>query len=229
MISDYLFCNMLVLQTFTLNAALMVRPTKTEKAIHSSLPFRKIDYDTEFKDNQRLLILSNNLSVAEAVLESTLDVAHAIQTQCTDIKSASMHQPEDDRELLGTVALDIQRIKSFQRTAKALRREAGGTSQLVGFFNGRDNFVLADSPQLIKLLDYRKADIQNTHVAALRSISIASNAQSDGLRALTEKTHKDSRSVKILTFIAMVYLPASLIAVSYPPRPERRPSPKAQI
>jgi hypothetical protein len=42
----------------------------------------------------------------------------------------------------------------------------------------------------------------------------AANAQSDSLRELTEKTNRDSRSVKILTLVAMMYLPASLIAVS---------------
>ena len=33
--------------------------------------------------------------------------------------------------------------------------------------------------------------------------------------ALTDKTQKDSRSMRILTFIAMIYLPASLVMVSF--------------
>ncbi len=56
--------------------------------------------------------------------------------------------------------------------------------------------------------------MQNAHTAALRSMARAANAQSDSLREMTEKTNRDSRSVKILTFVAMMYLPASLIAVS---------------
>ena len=55
--------------------------------------------------------------------------------------------------------------------------------------------------------------MQNAHVAALRDLTAASNSQGDHLQALTQKMHKDSRFVRILTFVALVYLPASLIAV----------------
>ena len=48
----------------------------------------------------------------------------------------------------------------------------------------------------------------------LRDLASASNTQSEYLRVLTEKMHKDSRSVRILTFVALVYLPSSLLAVS---------------
>lgn len=68
--------------------------------------------------------------------------------------------------------------------------------------------------KLLKLSDTRKIDMQNSHTEVLKNMAIASSAQGDSLRELAEKTHKDSRSIKTLTFIAMVYLPASLVAVS---------------
>lgn len=70
--------------------------------------------------------------------------------------------------------------------------------------------------QLQNLLTLRKTDVHNAHVKTLKDLASASNAQNDKLQVLTEEMHKDSRSVRILTFIALVYLPASLMAVSYP-------------
>ena len=68
--------------------------------------------------------------------------------------------------------------------------------------------------QLSKLLSYRKADILNTHAEALRIVTAASNVQSTCLTDLAKKARQDSRSTRIITAIATVYLPASLLAVS---------------
>ena len=48
----------------------------------------------------------------------------------------------------------------------------------------------------------------------LRDLAAASNTQNEYLRVLTEKMHKDARSVRVLTFVALIYLPSSLLAVS---------------
>ena len=40
------------------------------------------------------------------------------------------------------------------------------------------------------------------------------NAQNDHLRILAAETRADSHSVKVLTFVTTIYLPANLIAVS---------------
>ena len=45
-------------------------------------------------------------------------------------------------------------------------------------------------------------------------MAAAANTQADSLKDLAEKTSKDSRSMKVVTYIAMLYLPATLIAVS---------------
>lgn len=65
----------------------------------------------------------------------------------------------------------------------------------------------------MQLLSYRRADILNSHAEALRGLTATSTAQSASLRDLTEKTRMDSRCMRILTFIALMYLPANLIAV----------------
>lgn len=52
----------------------------------------------------------------------------------------------------------------------------------------------------------------NSHV--LTELGQAAKQENAAIMKLTEKGRRDSRSTKILTFIAMLYLPASLVAVS---------------
>ena len=48
----------------------------------------------------------------------------------------------------------------------------------------------------------------------MRVVAIATKKDTEIAGKLAEKAQRDSRSVKVLTFIAMLYLPASLVAVS---------------
>lgn len=51
---------------------------------------------------------------------------------------------------------------------------------------------------------------------AIEKLTVASIRENKIIAQLTERAWRDSRSVKNLTFIAMLYLPASLIAVRDP-------------
>lgn len=168
----------------------------TEKASYSSLGFHENDYDTNFTDAQRLQNLHERLNLTISILDADMDIARAIRNQCRDLRRLKLPNLADDSDVLTRVNLDIQRLKGFKRTAIALRLQAQGTAQL-----------------LIQLLSYRRADILNAHAEALRGLTATSTAQSASLRDLTEKTRTDSRCMRILTFIALIYLPASLIAV----------------
>ena len=50
---------------------------------------------------------------------------------------------------------------------------------------------------------------------AMRRLSAKSSAESGIIATLTEEGRRDSRSMKILTFVAMLYLPATLLAVRH--------------
>jgi hypothetical protein len=52
------------------------------------------------------------------------------------------------------------------------------------------------------------------NIVSLEAISLESHEESRVLRRIAQQTEKDSITLKTLTFIATVYLPASLIAVS---------------
>jgi len=48
----------------------------------------------------------------------------------------------------------------------------------------------------------------------MKEIASATHTENEAITRLTAKAQEDSRVVKILTFVAMLYLPATLIAVS---------------
>lgn len=49
---------------------------------------------------------------------------------------------------------------------------------------------------------------------AVKQLIIASNAENQTLARLAEESQRGSRVLKVLTFVAMLYLPATLIAVT---------------
>lgn len=53
----------------------------------------------------------------------------------------------------------------------------------------------------------------------LTDLGISTKDESKSLRILSEQAAKDSRFMTILTFVAMLYLPATLVAVSLPAPP----------
>ncbi len=48
----------------------------------------------------------------------------------------------------------------------------------------------------------------------VKRLTITARNESEAIHRLTEEARRDSRFVKILTFVALLYLPASLMAVS---------------
>lgn len=77
------------------------------------------------------------------------------------------------------------------------------------------------SMQLSQILNYRNEDMlvkSNDALRksgdAMREIALAAKAENELMSALLGKSQRDSRTVKVLTYIALIYLPASLVAVS---------------
>lgn len=74
--------------------------------------------------------------------------------------------------------------------------------------------------QLSQILDTINTEetIKSTYMIrdmlkVLTELGKSSKEESERLRIISEQAQKDARSTKILTFVAMLYLPASLIAV----------------
>jgi hypothetical protein len=58
-------------------------------------------------------------------------------------------------------------------------------------------------------------EIKNNGIQ-LRTITEHAAASNDSMTTLTNDIHSDSKFIKTLTFLAMLYIPASLVAVSDP-------------
>ena len=77
------------------------------------------------------------------------------------------------------------------------------------------------SMQLSQILSHRNEDslVKSNDALqkssdAMREIALAAKAENELMSALIAKSRRDSHTVKVLTYIALIYLPASLVAVS---------------
>jgi hypothetical protein len=73
------------------------------------------------------------------------------------------------------------------------------------------------------ILEYRRNE-EMAHISAeirsenegLKNVALATHAENRVVKKLTDKMQRDTNFMKILTFIALLYLPANLISVSAP-------------
>lgn len=68
----------------------------------------------------------------------------------------------------------------------------------------------------MKILEYRNDETIHRDSEASQQILSASHAENRIIVPLSEKMQRDSRWTRVVTCIAFIYLPASLVAVSPP-------------
>lgn len=79
-------------------------------------------------------------------------------------------------------------------------------------YGHRDLMILL--MQLSQILNYRNEEMLVKSNDAMREIALATKAENELMSALIGKSQRDSYTVKVLTYVALLYLPASLVAVS---------------
>ena len=57
----------------------------------------------------------------------------------------------------------------------------------------------------------------NRNSDAMRELAVAAKAENELIAVLIGKSQRDSHTIKVLTIIALIYVPASLVAVSLHP------------
>ncbi|KAI9779425.1 MAG: hypothetical protein M1839_007390 [Geoglossum umbratile] len=171
-------------------------PVQTERASFTSIEATGTDYEASFTDNQRLQTLRYKLLIAQVALDSNLNVARGIKVQYAHLQTLSPRPLLDwcpDMDVSLEVA--IANLQSHKRTIIALLDQEHGVSNL--FF---------------KILDYKNDNTMKENSRIMARMVATANAQSESLKIIAEKTRKDSRLMRIVAFITLVYLPASLIA-----------------
>jgi Mg2+ and Co2+ transporter CorA len=70
--------------------------------------------------------------------------------------------------------------------------------------------------QILKVLDCRNDLVMEDYSRVAAELAQTNNAQNNTLNIIARATKRDSRMMKVLTVIAIAYVPASVIAVRYP-------------
>ncbi|KAF8251002.1 hypothetical protein K440DRAFT_638836 [Wilcoxina mikolae CBS 423.85] len=175
-----------------------------KKAVYSSVKKHDPhDFTVAFSDAQGIQRLRGKLSKAILVLDSCMDVASGYEAHCEVLKD--IYGPA----VVGS-AIFVQlecyrgRIKTHRRTASMLMDRSCDILQLL--------FQILKNRNDDTLVQMNKAMQQNSDV--MTRMTIATNAGTEAIARLAQQGQSDSRFIKILTFAAMLYLPATLVVVT---------------
>jgi len=64
------------------------------------------------------------------------------------------------------------------------------------------------------LLDYENAHIATQNQNSLKELAEEARRENYQMRMLTEKSTRDSEAIKVITILTIVFLPATVVAVS---------------
>ncbi|KAE8354537.1 hypothetical protein BDV28DRAFT_79440 [Aspergillus coremiiformis] len=176
-----------------------------EKALYAKVGCEKprpYDFSITFRDSQNVQRLHRKFLKASVALDSNLEVAHGYKIHCKDLCERNL----GGRNPLLFVEVELYKVKlrAHKRSVKVLLERCTQTlsilSQILEYRNDENIIKIANA------LSYNSE--------AMHKIALAGNEENKSIKILSEKAQRDSQSVKILTYIAMLYLPASLVAVS---------------
>ncbi|KAK7910715.1 hypothetical protein PG985_013196 [Apiospora marii] len=181
-------------------------PPQDEKAANSNADEScDIDYSVKFEDCQNLHKLITKLRTVHRALQCCQDLGKALRAswQSIDQKeyNAAWVRDLDHSRLLvyGTT------IASHTKSVKSILERANRVSEL-----------------LLKIIEIRIADkayktsrVIERSAVALEASNAENNQTNKSLAEMQQESHKDSITLKALTIIATVYLPASLCATVF--------------
>ena len=193
---------------------------KDEKACFSRVGKKKqFDFEVTFADRQQVHRLQEKMRQCRSVLDSCIDVASKCGAHCDGLSAV----PKNDHKIYPTFEMYILFIgRQRQITADMLSRSTG-TAELVRRPLARLQNLADDGFCRIKLsgiLNFRNdesvKDAQpaiQASLSTLQTIATQNLRENETLSRVAQQGQLDSKFLKVLTAIATIYLPASLIAV----------------
>jgi Mg2+ and Co2+ transporter CorA len=151
-----------------------------------------------------LQLLRQRLLKTRTVLETNLRITVSLRSffsKLTLLEGSSSLQSESAsiyQDLIWELENLLHRYKSHQSSVMRLLEVADGTMSL-----------------LMKILDYRHDENIRTNISSTRDLLSAAEQETTVLRLIASQTQQDSRSMKIVTFVALIYLPGTLVASVY--------------
>ncbi|KAF8461217.1 hypothetical protein BDZ91DRAFT_380258 [Kalaharituber pfeilii] len=146
--------------------------------------------EVTFADLKRLeYFMDTGLRVAH-VLNLNIEVMKAIQHDAERIRALEEKEANSERYTILAQAIDskIREHNFLRKHIQSLCNRAERTSGMI-----RDAIALRDS-------------------ATMKELARLANIETAQVHNLTEKTVKDTKAMKVLTFMAVIYLPASFTA-----------------
>ncbi|RDW60750.1 hypothetical protein BP6252_12133 [Coleophoma cylindrospora] len=175
-----------------------------EKACFSNLEAKDIhDYELGFFDIQSSQLLSQKLIKISFVLKSC--VAIASQLKC-HYRSTQQHTAAGSSHEHAFTALDnyIADLETHRLSIDLMIRRVKNVSDLLSrILESRNNEVRREINQATE-----------RNISSLRDITFRIQKETLDASTLAHQTQRDAKTVKALTVIAIIFLPASLVAVS---------------
>ena len=183
---------------------------------------RQTDYPMAFRDTQDLELIRRKLVKASLILKSNGEVGASWEkgmTKLTDYLASV--------ELEHTFSMMrkyVSEMSQHARVVHSLLERLNGTHSLVR--RSLPSFGSADvtnrGEKLFEILHYRNHELQlqiNTAAEAsgkqLTVLTEQARAENESMTRLTADIQNDSNFIKLLTFLTVLYAPASLVAVSH--------------
>ncbi len=169
------------------------------------------DYPVAFGDKQRLQRFRQKLIRIRNVLDATRAVMKSLKSRYQQFQGSTftqLHEPE-------IIQLDdfLGHCKRVRRGIETLLQVANGIDELVSprlFIPYPQELIV----QLSKILEFRNDRVLLQTSQAMQNSLGTLNEISAQNAEVAEQGRLDSRTLKMLTVIATIYLPASLIGVS---------------
>ncbi|KAF8537378.1 hypothetical protein BDD12DRAFT_982194 [Trichophaea hybrida] len=162
---------------------------------------RRHDFPVSFMNSQMIQRLCRKLIKVSGIIESSLEVATGYELHCKDL--ARLGVGGGDPSLLVEVEIYAARMRDHRGSIAALLQRAQGGLKLYW-----------------QILDYRNdeniykiTEAMRQNSDTMRVLAASAREDNEAIGRLAEKSQKDSRAVKVLTYVALMYLPAQLVAI----------------
>ncbi|KAK4212632.1 hypothetical protein QBC37DRAFT_465241 [Rhypophila decipiens] len=158
-----------------------------------------------FKDSQRLEFLYEQLSRCSAIIQNSIDIATGCLAFCEALRDTTTTAAEVREASSNKLHLYIRRMKMHAQAAELLTKQVEKTAQVIS--------------QILHIRNEAEA-LRNTTtmrdmLKLLTDLGNSAKNESESLRVISEQSARDSRFTTVLSFTAILYLPASLVATIF--------------
>ncbi|OAL51490.1 hypothetical protein IQ07DRAFT_585892 [Pyrenochaeta sp. DS3sAY3a] len=168
-----------------------------EKATFCSLDSIHMNYELSVKDGQRLHTLEAKIVTGIAVLEQNLVIGNGLKKHCGQLKQIAGFGPDlaTQEWMLDEIETQLAHLSLHKTCCELLLQRVHGTCGM-----------------LLKILDLRNVMIMKDYSKVTTELAQIANTQQKNLNVMAQEAKRDSKIMRILTFVAIAYVPGNLIA-----------------